>query len=97
MVNSLKGDGRAIFTIFIGTIIAIVFMASFSSSIFNQTNVATYTNITVTAPAAVNGTLAVVGRDLISVTEISNVTNSGLQTRGLVLSDGIINYQIVYL
>lgn len=91
MVQSLKGDGKAIFVFFIGAIIAIVFLASIANSVFTQTTTATIINDTVTAPAAVNGTLSVSGRDLIAVTVISNGTEIGLQGRGLVLSDGILN------
>ncbi len=90
MTDSLKGDGRAIFTIFIGVIIAIVFIASFSSSIFTQTNTASETNLSITVPA-INVTTAVNGRDLISATTISNATNISLITHGLLLGDGIVN------
>lgn len=90
MVNSLKGDGKAIFTFFVGAIIATVFLASFSDNIFTQTNTATQTNLTVTV-LAINTSLAVAGRDLNTVTEISNLTFIGLQTRGLNLDDGLVN------
>lgn len=89
MANSLKGDGMAIFTIFIGAIIALVFITSFSDNIFTQTNTATAVNSSVTV-SAINVSLAVAGRELNTVTEISNATFIGLQTRGLTLATGII-------
>lgn len=90
MVQVLKGDGKAIFTVFIGAIIAIVFLASIGDSIFSQTNTASATNLTVTV-LAINTSLAVEGRDLIALTSITNVTNITLDDLGLILSDGLVN------
>ena len=90
MADSLKGDGRMIFTIFVGAIIAIVFMASIGDQIFTQTNTASNTNLTVTV-LAINSSLAIEGRDLLTVVSITNVTNSSLDTNGLNLTSGVLN------
>ncbi len=90
MANSLKGDGMAIFTIFLGAIIAVVFIGSFSDNIFTQTNTASQVNLTVIAPA-INVSLAVEGRDLIEVTAIINGTNTSLLTNGLSMTDGVLD------
>ncbi len=67
-------DGKMIFTIFVGTIIAATLIATISDSIFTQTNTIAVTNNTVTA-AAVNTTLDVSGRELLTTIEIYNATN----------------------
>jgi len=101
MVN-FQSDGKAIFQVFVGAIIAITFMLTIGDAIFLQTNEITIVNVTVTAPA-VNATLDLTGRTLVSqtaVTEASNVSNtssglflqtgtatSGLQTVQLVVND----------
>ena len=38
MVKILQGDGKAIMTVFVGALIAIVFLGVIADSIFNQTN-----------------------------------------------------------
>ncbi len=92
MANSFKNDGRMIFAIFIGAIIAVVFMANIADSIFTQTNTATQTNLTVTV-SAINVSQAVAGRELIALTSITNETNvsRSLQNEGLNLSTRIVN------
>ena len=90
MAKMLEGDGKAVFAFFIGSIIAIVFLASVADSVFTQTNTATATNLTVTV-AAINTSLAVEGRDLIALTSIINETNITLDDVGLSLSDGLVN------
>lgn len=90
MVQVLKGDGKAIFVVFIGAIIAIVFLASIGDSIFTQTNTASQDNLTVTV-AAINVSLAVEGRDLITAIEVSNFTAINLEELGLNLTDGLVN------
>ena len=92
MVNSFKGDGKAIFTIFVGAIIAVVFMASIADQVFTQTTTASQTNLTVTV-SAVNVSQAVEGRDLITATSITNVTNASVNliTLGLNLTDGLVS------
>ena len=90
MVNSLKGDGKAIFTVFVGAIIAIVFLASVADSIFTQTTTFTETNTTVTV-LAINTSLTLQGRDLNTATAVSNVTFDDLISRGLIIDDGLVN------
>lgn len=95
MVNSLKGDGKAIFTIFVGAIIAIVFLASVADSIFIQTNTVSASNSTFTAPA-VNESVAILGRELVDGTtpvtlNASNSTGTDLQNSGVFVDTRIIN------
>lgn len=98
MVN-IKSDGKAILAVFIGSIIAITFMISIGDSIFVQTNEVTVVNTTVTAPA-VNATLDLLGRTLVSqtaVTEASNVSNvsSGLFLQTGTATNGLQTVQLV--
>ncbi len=95
MVKILQGDGKAIFTVFVGAIIAIVFLASIADSVFVQTNTFTVTNETVTAPAT-NNSLALTGRELVSgttpiTTNSSNGTSANLQLEGVIVETTIIN------
>jgi len=91
MANSLKGDGKAIFTFFVGAIIAVVFLASFSDNIFTQTTTFQETNTTVTV-LAVNTSLALEGRDLITSINVTNVTLAeDLRNTGLIIDDGLVN------
>lgn len=90
MVNSLQGDGKAIFTFFIGAIIAIVFIGNFADSIFTQTTALTETNTSVTV-LAINTSLALTGRDFNTLTSIINTTNITLDTLGLSIDDGLVN------
>lgn len=53
MVKIFEGDGKAIVTIFVGAIIAIVLLGSIADSIFNQTNTFDVANETL---ASTNGT-----------------------------------------
>ncbi len=90
MANSLQGDGKAIFTFFVGAIIAIVFLASFADSIFTQTTTFTETNTSVTV-LAINTSLALTGRDLNTATSVINGTNISLITHGLLIDSGLVN------
>ncbi len=96
---SIKGDGKAIFGIFIGAIIAVVFIATIADSVFTQTSTFTSTNQSVTAPA-VNATLDLKGRELLSELESYNATNATRQrTDGVILqtalgSDGLLTVQM---
>ncbi|KKN59061.1 hypothetical protein LCGC14_0546160 [marine sediment metagenome] len=93
MVNSLKGDGKAIFTVFIGAIIAVVFLASIADSVFTQSNTFTVSSENNTAPAT-NASIALTGRELIGtpVTQnASNVTGLTLQDLGVFIDERIIN------
>ncbi len=96
MVNSLQGDGKAIFTVFIGAIIAVVFLASIANSVFDQSTTFTNANETVTA-LAVNTSLSLVGRELTdspsattwNATNESDATNQ--QNNGITLSTATVN------
>lgn len=90
MVQALKGDGKAIFTFFVGAIIATVFLASFADSIFTQTTTFTETNTSVTV-LAINTSLSMVGRDLNTATAVSNTTFDDLIERGLIIDDGLVD------
>ncbi len=95
MVQALKGDGKAIFTVFIGAIIAIVFLASISDNIFTQTNTVSATNSTFTAPV-VNGSVAITGRELVDGTtpitlNASNASGIDLQDLGVFVDTRTIN------
>ena len=90
MVNSLQGDGKAVFVFFIGVIITIVFLATIGDSVFTQTTTASQTNLTVTA-SAINVSQSVVGRDLILAISVINSTNVTLIDSGVNLTDGIVN------
>ena len=98
---TFKGDGKMIFTIFIGVIIVVTFMSPISDSIFSQTNTIAIANQTVTAPA-VNGTLDLTGRELVGTGIVTNSTGdlvnggtiatatsatSGLRTVQLAIND----------
>ena len=96
MVNSLQGDGKAIFTVFIGAIIAVVFLASIANSIFTQSTTFTNDNETVTA-LGVNTSLTLLGRELAdspsattwNATNGSDATNQ--QNNGITLSTATVN------
>ncbi len=95
MVRALQGDGKAIFTVFIGAIIAIVFLGSVANSIFDQSTTFTRTNVTITAPA-VNESVAILGRELVDgTTPITlNATNASaltLQAVGVFIDTRTIN------
>ncbi len=68
-------DGKMVMTIFIGAIITIVFLGSIADAIFTQTTILERTNNTVTAPA-VNGTLDLVGREVVGEIIINNVSQA---------------------
>ncbi len=69
------GDFKAIMLVFIGGIVAIVILASVADTIFPQTNTLAVINTTVTG-AAVNTTLDLQGRELLTTQEIHNSTNA---------------------
>lgn len=90
-MTELKADGKMIFTIFIGAIIAIVFLSTIGDSIFTQTNTFTNINETVTGPA-INGTVDLVGRELatsLSVINGSNASSADLLAQGIALQTGV--------
>ena len=98
MVN-VNSDGKMIFAIFIGAIITVVFLGSIADSVFLQTNTFSVSNNTVTAPA-INGTLVLEGRELVSGTTpiVRNSSNIDLQNAGVFVTDGLISgSQTVFL
>lgn len=96
-----KGNIAVFITIFVGAIIAIVFMASFSTDINRQTNTFTTFNLSVTAPTAPNGTVEILGRELVGSISVTNATSGEvieeltgddeLGTRGLMTIRLVIN------
>ncbi len=87
-MTSFKMDGKAILIVFIGAIIAVTFLQTIGDSVFAQTNTATVTNVTVTAPA-INATLDLTGRTLIGTGTIVNITNESSTSNGLIIQTGI--------
>ncbi len=81
-MGSLKLDGKAIFGIFISAILGVVLLVAIADQVVLNTNTATVTNGTLTAPA-INGTLDITGRELITAIEIYNGTNSTQTLIGL--------------
>ena len=88
----LNTDVKVFFGIFIGVILAVVLLGSAADTVFNSTNTFNQSNLSVTAPA-INGTLTLTGRSLVSGTTpiIRNATNSELQSLGMDVTDGVIN------
>ena len=76
---SFKTDGKALFIIFVGAIVTAVLIGSIADQIFAETNTITITNVTVTA-SAVNVTLDLTGRDILTVIDIYNATNESVQS-----------------
>jgi len=90
MAQSLQGDGKLIFTIFIGAIITVVLLASIADSVFTQVNTATGTNISFTG-GAINVSVAIEGRQLLVATSVINGTNITLIRQGVILGTGTVN------
>ncbi len=93
MVNTkISGGTKNILMIFVGLIIAIVFLQSISNSVFNQTNTFTSDNETFTV-GAINVSVSTTGRDLVGTGTVDNfsvVSGKGNFT-GLIISDGLVN------
>lgn len=89
MVN-FKSDGKAIFTMFLGAIIAATLIVGIADQVFNQTTRLDVTLLNVTAPA-VNVSLDVIGRDNVQVITIANGTDLGdeIQNLGAFLTTNI--------
>lgn len=85
---SFKGDGRAIFLVFVGLILAATLIVPIADSVFTETNIITVTNVTVTAPA-INVSLDVQGRTLISETNVSEASNVSNVSNGMFVRSGI--------
>lgn len=58
---SFKSDGKMIFMIFVGAIITVVFLAAIANSVVPQTEIQTFTNLSITT-AAVNSSTTLTGR-----------------------------------
>lgn len=100
-MTSFKSDGKAILIVTIGALIAIAFLATIADSIFEQTNTIAFTNVTVTS-AAVNTTLDVTGRQLLTTVQIynsSNFTDSLVNSGGSLQtgagSSGLLSVQLL--
>jgi len=71
----IKSNGKAIFIIFIGAIVALTLLANIADQVFDQTNTRTTLNETFTLPAAQNTSVELIGRNLVTVRpNIENVT-----------------------
>ncbi len=80
---SLQSDGKAIFKVFIGAIIALAIITIIGSAIVGQTTISSIA-INVTAPE-VNATLDLEGRTLVSATSVANAANASNSSVGLIL------------
>jgi len=81
-----KTDGKTIFTIFVGAIIAATLIVAIADQVNLTTSTFRVDNVTVTAPA-VNATLDLTGRELISRLGITNESQPNL-TNQLTLQTG---------
>lgn len=101
-----KSDGKMIFLMFFGLIIASTLIVPIADEIFVQTNTFNVTNETVIAPA-VNATLDLAGRTLLTSLGVLNATDgahvpggllqtgfgtNGLRTVQLTLNDSASNF-----
>jgi hypothetical protein len=84
---NLKSDGKMIFMIFFGVIIATVLLSSSADQVFIQTNILSISNGTSTAPA-VNATLDLTGRTLVGTGIVTNAT-SGVTVSGGIVQTGL--------
>ncbi len=83
---TLKGDAVMFIVLFVGAIVAIVFLSTISDSVFSQTNAITISNNTVTPSTVGNGTTALLGREFLSGGIVTNSSNA------LILSP--LNYSV---
>lgn len=74
-MGDFKGDGKLIFMIFIGAIIALVFMAPIADQIFSTSNTINIVNTTITPSSVGNGTVELLGREFVSGGIVTNATN----------------------
>lgn len=79
---SSKGDLMTFIVLFVGAIIAIVMLSASADQVSLQTSTIIITNSTVTGPA-VNSTLDLTGRELLTTVEIYNATNVSQSLRGV--------------
>ncbi len=98
---SFNTDGKAIFIVFIGAIVALALIATIFQSTSEQTTTIAANNITVTA-AAVNTTLDLTGRELISEITIVNSSNgtqsfagAGASLQTGIGSNGLLSVQLI--
>jgi hypothetical protein len=71
---SFKSDGKTIFMIFVGAIITVVFLGLIANAVFTQTNLETFTNVTVTT-AQVNESVTLTGRSNTTVVTVVNASD----------------------
>ena len=69
-------DGKMIFMIFLGAIIATAIIAPIANQVVANTQTITVPNTTVTIPITANGTLDLQGRALLTTITIGNSTNN---------------------
>ncbi len=96
---SLDTDGKAIFIVFLGAIIAATLLATIATSTIGETTTITITNASVTS-AAVNATLDVRGRQLLTTVAIINTSGTDLTGVGASLqtgtgSNGLLSVQLL--
>jgi len=72
--KTLSSDGKAIFMVFFGAVIAVVLIGTFGDSIYPQTTIYSWENNSITRPA-VNTTTDLTGRELVGTAVVNNGTN----------------------
>lgn len=104
----LDTDGKMIFIIFLGLIIATAIIAPIANQVVANTQTISIPNTTITSPAAANGTLDLQGRELLTTLTIANETadltglglslrtatsaTTGLRTVQLIANDSAFNF-----
>ena len=84
----IKTDGKAIFTVFIGALIAVVFMSSIANSVVSQTETRTTVDYAFTAGAVGVG-VELQGRDIIGTpTALINSTGDSFLTNNITITQG---------
>ena len=84
---SFKTDGMTILMVFVGVIITATLIVSIADQVVGDTTTQTLLS-TLTAPA-VNSTLDITGRDLVTSTSIVNASNISQTATGVTLQDAI--------
>lgn len=84
---SFKGDGKAIFMVLIGALIATVFLMTIADENVAQTSNFNANNTTVTAPT-VNSSTDLTGRELVGTGEVVNSSGTDVVGLGVLLRTG---------
>lgn len=88
--KSLSSDGKAIFMVFFGAIIAVVLIGTFADNVFTQTNTYTWTNETYARPT-VNTSTDLTGRELVGSAIVLNSTVTNGTAGGGIVTGAIVS------